>query len=99
MKPVKEMEKHFAISITLPLLTETILLGNLAFRVGHKIEWDAKKMDATNTNDASTIYSIQVSQRLETVMMNLLTELPLCCNYGNTHRKPLSLASKANSST
>jgi len=29
-------------------LSETALLGNVAFRVGQKIEWDAKKMKATN---------------------------------------------------
>lgn len=34
-------------------LTETILLGNLAFRVGKKIEWDAEKMDASNTTTAA----------------------------------------------
>ncbi|MCA9016086.1 MAG: gfo/Idh/MocA family oxidoreductase, partial [Planctomycetaceae bacterium] len=34
-------------------LTETILLGNLAFRVGKKIEWDAEKMDASNTTAAA----------------------------------------------
>lgn len=34
-------------------LTETILLGNLAFRVGEKVEWDADKVDATNTDQAA----------------------------------------------
>jgi len=34
-------------------LTETILLGNLAFRVGQKIEWDAVKMNASNTTNAA----------------------------------------------
>jgi predicted dehydrogenase len=33
-------------------LTETALLGNVAFRVGKKIEWDSKKMRATNCPDA-----------------------------------------------
>lgn len=33
-------------------LTETILLGNLAFRVGEKVEWNAEKMTATNTDQA-----------------------------------------------
>jgi predicted dehydrogenase len=29
-------------------LTETALLGNVAYRVGRKLEWDAKKLRATN---------------------------------------------------
>ncbi len=34
-------------------LTETILLGNLAVRVGKKIEWDGAKMEATNAPEAA----------------------------------------------
>ncbi|MEQ9408706.1 MAG: Gfo/Idh/MocA family oxidoreductase [Fuerstiella sp.] len=34
-------------------LTETILLGNLAFRVGKKINWDAERMQASNSAKAS----------------------------------------------
>ena len=34
-------------------LTETILLGNLAFRVGKKVEWDAEKGAASNTDQAA----------------------------------------------
>jgi predicted dehydrogenase len=33
-------------------LTETALLGNVAFRTGKKIEWDAKHLKATNTSEA-----------------------------------------------
>jgi predicted dehydrogenase len=33
-------------------LTETALLGNVAYRVGKKLEWDAKKMRATNCREA-----------------------------------------------
>lgn len=33
-------------------LSETALLGNVAFRTGQKIVWDAKKLRATNTKDA-----------------------------------------------
>ena len=29
-------------------LTEVILLGSLAIRLGHRIEWDAEKMEVTN---------------------------------------------------
>jgi len=29
-------------------LTETVLLGNVAYRVGEKLQWDAKSMKATN---------------------------------------------------
>src|SRR5436853_623207 len=35
------------------LLTETILLGNLAIRVGKKIEWDGPNMRATNCPEAA----------------------------------------------
>ncbi len=31
-------------------LTETVLLGNVAYRVGGKIQWDSKNMKATNTD-------------------------------------------------
>lgn len=33
-------------------LTETVLLGNVAFRAGCKLEWDAAKMRATNCPEA-----------------------------------------------
>ena len=33
-------------------LTETILLGNVAYRVGRKLEWEAAKLKATNCADA-----------------------------------------------
>lgn len=33
-------------------LTETVLLGNVAFRTGKKLEWDAKKLRATNCPEA-----------------------------------------------
>ena len=33
-------------------LTEAVQLGNVAFRTGEALEWDAKKMKATNTNKA-----------------------------------------------
>jgi predicted dehydrogenase len=35
-------------------LTETVLLGNLALRVGKKIEWDAKAMKARNVPEAAS---------------------------------------------
>lgn len=34
-------------------LTETVLLGNIAYRTGQKIEWDAAKLQATNCPDAA----------------------------------------------
>jgi predicted dehydrogenase len=34
------------------LLTETILLGNVAMRAGKKLEWDASNMKFTNASDA-----------------------------------------------
>jgi predicted dehydrogenase len=33
-------------------LTEAALLGNVAYRVGKKLEWDTKKMKVTNTREA-----------------------------------------------
>ena len=33
-------------------LTESVLLGSVAFRVGKKLEWDAKKLRATNCPEA-----------------------------------------------
>jgi predicted dehydrogenase len=33
-------------------LTETVLLGNVAYRTGHKLEWDAARLRATNTRQA-----------------------------------------------
>jgi predicted dehydrogenase len=33
-------------------LTETVILGNVAYRIGERIEWDAKRMTATNTDRA-----------------------------------------------
>ena len=34
------------------VMTESVLLGNVAFRVGKRIEWDAKRMRATNAPEA-----------------------------------------------
>jgi hypothetical protein len=34
------------------LLTEAILLGNLAMRVGKKVEWDGENMKSTNCPEA-----------------------------------------------
>jgi hypothetical protein len=34
------------------LLTETILLGNVAMRAGKKLEWDGENMKFTNASDA-----------------------------------------------
>jgi predicted dehydrogenase len=34
-------------------LTETVLLGNVALRVGRKIEWDAKKLEVPNAPEAA----------------------------------------------
>jgi hypothetical protein len=35
--------------------SETVLLGNLALRVGKRIEWDAKNLIAKNAPEAATI--------------------------------------------
>jgi hypothetical protein len=34
-------------------LTEMVLLGNVAFRAGHKIEWDHKKLRVKNCGEAN----------------------------------------------
>jgi predicted dehydrogenase len=36
-------------------MTESVLLGNVALRVGKKVEWDAKKMRATNAPEADEL--------------------------------------------
>jgi hypothetical protein len=36
-------------------LTETALLGNVAYRVGKKLEWDAKNLRATNCPEAQEL--------------------------------------------
>ena len=33
-------------------LTEAVLLGNVAYRTGQKLEWDAEKLQATNCPEA-----------------------------------------------
>lgn len=35
-------------------LSEAVLLGNVAYRTGHKIEWDAKALKAKNCKEAET---------------------------------------------
>lgn len=41
------------------LLTETILLGNLAIRVGKKIEWDGPNLRATNVPEAAKYVTLE----------------------------------------
>jgi predicted dehydrogenase len=36
-------------------LTEAVLLGNVAYRVGKKLEWDAERLKVTNTSDADAL--------------------------------------------
>ena len=38
-------------------LDETVLLGAVAFRVGKKLEWDARNMKATNAPEADKYLS------------------------------------------
>ncbi|APZ94153.1 Gfo/Idh/MocA family protein [Fuerstiella marisgermanici] len=38
-------------------LTETVLLGNIAYRIGGRIEWDSKRMMATNTKQVDRYLS------------------------------------------
>ncbi len=46
-------------------LTETVLLGNLAVRSGTKIEWDAKNMKVTNSNEANQYVKRQYTKGFE----------------------------------
>lgn len=43
-------------------LTETALLGNVAYRVGRKLEWDFEKMKATNCPEADAFLQHQYRQ-------------------------------------
>jgi len=43
-------------------LTEVILLGSLAIRLGHRIEWDAQKMEVTNVPDLENYIKEPVRQ-------------------------------------
>ena len=36
-------------------LAETVLLGNVAYRVGKKLEWDAVQLKATNAPEADNV--------------------------------------------
>ncbi len=38
-------------------LTEAVLLGNVAYRTGKKIEWDAKNLKVTNCPEAAQYLS------------------------------------------
>ncbi len=46
-------------------LTEAVLLGNVAYRVGKKIEWDAANLKATNTSEADQYISKQYREGWE----------------------------------
>ncbi|TWT57828.1 Inositol 2-dehydrogenase [Thalassoglobus neptunius] len=46
-------------------LTETVLLGNVAYRTGQKLEWDAAKLKATNTDAADQYISKQYREGWE----------------------------------
>ena len=41
------------------LLTETILLGNVAMRVGKKLDWDGEQLKATNAPEAAKFIKLQ----------------------------------------
>ncbi|MAF12354.1 oxidoreductase [Candidatus Poribacteria bacterium] len=44
-------------------LTETVLLGNVAYRVGEKLEWDAANLEATNCPEADRFIRREYRQR------------------------------------
>jgi predicted dehydrogenase len=48
-------------------LTETVLLGNVAFRTGKKLEWDYKTLTATNCPEADKLVSKQYRAGWEVV--------------------------------
>ena len=43
-------------------LTETVLLGNVAFRTGKKLEWDAKALKATNCPEADALVHPEIPE-------------------------------------
>ena len=48
-------------------LTETVLLGNVAYRTGKKLEWDAKSLTATNAPEAQQYIQKQYTKGWEVV--------------------------------
>ncbi len=46
-------------------LTETVLLGNVAYRTGTKLDWDAKRMQATNCPAAEPLLRKEYRQGWE----------------------------------
>ncbi|AMV27252.1 hypothetical protein VT84_22815 [Gemmata sp. SH-PL17] len=60
-------------------LTESNHLGNVAFRVGKRLEWDAEKMKAPNCPRSRCVHPPRVPQGLET---GVTMRLALCaCSY------------------
>jgi len=49
-KPIDYPGSNFSYAVP---LTETALLGNLAMRVQHRVEWDSEKMEVTNLPEAN----------------------------------------------
>ena len=48
-------------------LTEAVLLGNVAYRAGKPLEWDAKNLKATNCPEAGSVHPPRVPQGLDAV--------------------------------
>ena len=48
-------------------LTETVLLGNVAYRTGKELQWDAESLTATNCPDADKYISKQYREGWEVV--------------------------------
>ena len=56
-------------------LTEAVLLGNVAFRVGRPLDWDAKNLQATNAPEAAELVRIPC-------------QVPLLEGLGNPGHRP-----------
>ena len=54
-------------------LTEANHLGNVAYRVGKKLEWDAAKLYARNAPEAEQLHPPRVPQRLEAELSEPIT--------------------------
>ncbi len=54
-RPARKGRRRPATSTTRGPLTETVLLGTVAYRVGRKIEWDASKLVVTNALEAAEL--------------------------------------------
>ena len=61
----KRERRRFAISTTPARCRKRCLLGNVAYRVGKKLQWDAKTLAATNCPEANQFLTKEYRQGWE----------------------------------